>query len=92
MNKIEWLRDVLYIIPLAVLIWKAATMACLVEKLKGDMNSCFMRIRDMDAKIETNRQTAANLVKEVADALQEIKITVTRIETKLEVSHKEQSQ
>ena len=74
MNQIEWLRDVIYILPLAALIWKAASLAAEQKSLRKEVDGLKSQIQtDMKAALD-------NLDK----CINEVKISVVRIETKLE--------
>lgn len=74
MNQIEWLRDVIYILPLAALIWKAAALAAEQKSLRKEVDC-------LKSQIQTDMKVALdNLDK----CINEVKISVVRIETKLE--------
>lgn len=74
MNQIEWLKDIIYILPLAALIWKAASLAAEQKLLRKEVDYLKTQIRT-DIKIALD-----NLDK----GINEVKISVVRIETKLE--------
>lgn len=40
MENIEWLKDVIYLIPVAGLIWKAATMGARIKQNETDIKEC----------------------------------------------------
>lgn len=74
MNQLEWLRDIIYILPLAALIWKAASLAAEQKSLRKEVDWLKSQIQtDMKAALD-------NLDK----CINEVKISVVRIETKLE--------
>lgn len=39
MENITWLRDVIYVIPVAILIWKAATQSAQIKRNTDDIKS-----------------------------------------------------
>lgn len=76
-EQISWIRDVAYLLPIAGLIWKAATMAAEIREMRKDIDFAHDKIR----KEEEQRDTS---IDSVLDTVNEIKLTVVEIRTKLE--------
>lgn len=74
----EWISTVIYLIPLAALIWKAAKMAATIEQLQKE-------VQRLESRQEDEKQATDSVIVTLTAMLNDIKIAVTRIETKLEV-------
>ena len=77
MNQIEWLKDIIYILPLAALIWKAATLAAEQKSLRKEVD--LLKTQNFAEKSALQQS-----LDKVIDNISEVKISVARIETKLE--------
>lgn len=77
MEQIAWIRDFIYILPIAGLIWKASAMAQELKELRKDVDFAHDKIRNEEA----SRDTALDSMR---DTVEEIKLTVVEIKTKLE--------
>lgn len=77
MDKLGWLRDIIYVLPLAALIWKAAYLASEQKYQRQELE----RLQDIVAR---NKVLADDVMKSVASSLNDLKIAVARIETRLE--------
>lgn len=71
------LQTAVTLLPIASLIWNAAKMKSQIETLQGEVK------RLEKAQVEETRTTDKD-ISVLTDMLNEIKIAVTRIETKLE--------
>lgn len=38
MSNLEWIKDIIYLLPIAGLIWKAATLSAKVKQNESDIN------------------------------------------------------
>lgn len=38
MSSLEWIKDIIYLLPIAGLIWKAATLSAKVKQNENDIN------------------------------------------------------
>ena len=77
MDKLGWLRDIIYVLPLAALIWKAAYLASEQKYQRKELEE----LQDIVAR---NKVLADDVMKSVANSLNDLKIAVARIETRLE--------
>ena len=73
----EWVQTVVTLLPIAGLIWKAAMQAAELKDLRQD----FERLR---VKVEDEAKATDSVISTLTAMLNDIKIAVTRIETKLE--------
>ena len=77
MNQIEWLKDIIYILPLAALIWKAASLAAELKSVREQVNV-------LKSQYFSEKSALQQSLDKVIDDINEVKISVARIETKLE--------
>lgn len=77
MNQIEWLKDIIYILPLAALIWKASALA-------SEQKSQRKEIDLLKSQNFAEKSALQQSLDKVIDDINEVKISVARIETKLE--------
>jgi len=77
MNRIEWLKDIIYILPLAALIWKAASLAAELKYVREQVNV-------LKSQYFSEKSALQQSLDKVIDDINEVKISVARIETKLE--------
>ena len=77
MEKISWLKDVIYILPVAILIWKASGLA---SELKHQQ----LEMKELKDTVARNKVIADDVMKSVANSLNDLKIAMARVETKLE--------
>lgn len=79
MEKVgDWINTLIYLIPLVTLIWKAATMAAQIKRNEEEI----MRLRE---QVDEEKHATDSVIVTLTGMLNDIKIAVTRIETKLEV-------
>lgn len=83
MDKLGWLRDIIYVLPLAALIWKAAYLASEQKYQRKELEE----LQDIVAR---NKVLADDVMKSVASSLNDLKIAVARIETRLEKKSKDE--
>lgn len=74
----EWINTVVYLLPLAALVWKAAKMSATIEQQQAEL-------KRLEVKHEDEKQATDSVIITLTAMLNDIKIAVTRIETKLEV-------
>lgn len=70
----EWITQVIYLIPLAALIWEAALLSADLKQLKkehDELSSKFHKLRD-------------DSMERLNDTLKQIEIRLTKIETVLQ--------
>ena len=82
MNQIEWLKDIIYILPLAALIWKAASLASEQKYLRKEID--LLKTQNFAEKSALQQS-----LDKVIEDINEVKISVVRIETKLEEKEKD---
>lgn len=70
----EWIGQLIYLLPLAALIWKGALMAADLKQLK----------KDVDANHSKLNSLRDNDLQEVKAQFSEVLVRLTRIETLLE--------
>jgi hypothetical protein len=77
MDKLGWLRDIIYVLPLAALIWKAAYLA-------AEQKYQRKALEELQDTVARNKVLSDDVMKSVANSLNDLKIAVARIETRLE--------
>ena len=77
MDKISWLKDVIYILPVAILIWKAAGLAAELKHQQLEM-------KELKDTVARHKVISDDVMKSVANSLNDLKIAMARVETKLE--------
>lgn len=73
----EWLNTVVYLLPVAALIWKASTLAAEVKDLRHDLSVLQSQVKD-------EKNATDSVILTITSSLNDIKLSVARIETKLE--------
>lgn len=81
MSQIEWLKDIIYILPLAALIWKAASLAAEQKSLRKEVDL-------LKSQNFAEKSALQQSLDKVIEDINEVKISVVRIETKLEEKEK----
>ena len=74
------LQTIVTLLPIAGLIWRAARMASQIEQLEKD-------VRRLEVEAEDEKHATDSVIATLTATLDDIKIAVTRIETKLEVKN-----
>lgn len=73
----EWISQLIYLLPLAALIWKAAQLAADVKDLRHDLSVLQEQVKD-------EKNATDSVIVTITASLNDIKLSVARIETKLE--------
>lgn len=74
MDKIEWIRDVIFLLPIAGLIWSAATMASKVKKHDED-------IKELKQQNTENFNLLMDKLNTIIESINNIKIDVAILKT-----------
>jgi len=74
------LQTVVTLLPIAALVWHAAKLAGRVEQLEKD-------VKRLEVETDDEKQATDSVIATLTAMLNDIKIAVTRIETKLEVKN-----
>lgn len=73
----ELIKVVITLLPIAVLIWKASSLSSRVDTLERD-------VKRLETKHEDEARATDSIIATFTGMLNDIKITVARIETKLQ--------
>lgn len=73
----EWIKDIITLLPIAGLIWKAATQSAKLKELEEKQKELLMKTDKLEADNEEN-------TKNILVQLSCIQQSIARIETKLE--------
>ncbi len=73
----EWIKDIITLLPIAGLIWKAATQAAKLKELEGKQ-------KELVSKIDKLGDENEEAIKSILIQLANIQQSIARIETKLE--------
>lgn len=79
-SDIAWIKDIIYVMPLGALIWKAAQQASEIKEMRKDIDFAHDKIRKEEEKRDCS-------IDEVIKTVTEIKINVVEIKAKLEGKH-----
>lgn len=69
MNSIEWIKDVIFLLPIAGLIWKAAIQTAQIKQNTKDIES-------IKKDSETNQQKILGALNSMNDIMQQLKLDV----------------
>jgi hypothetical protein len=70
MNQIEWLRDIIYILPIATLIWRFALMSARVKQNEKD-------IAEMKTLSQKQNEAIIASLNKLQDTMSEIRTDVS---------------
>ena len=83
----DLLQTVIFLIPVATIIWKASSLSSRVENLESKVDYNITKFctdhKDMSAKIEEERKQKDETIMTIMKALNEIQQSIVRIETKI---------
>lgn len=69
MNSIEWIKDVIFILPIAGLIWKAAMQSAQIKQNTKDIES-------IKKDSETNQRKILSALNNMNNIMQQLKLDV----------------
>lgn len=69
MNSIEWIKDVIFLLPIAGLIWKAAIQTAQIKQNTKDIES-------IKKDSETNQQKILGALNNMNSIMQQLKLDV----------------
>ncbi len=88
MDKIGWIRDIIYILPLAVLIWKLAGIVADVQQLRRDVDINVKKFcsehKELEQAVSHNKVIVDGVVKDINDKLTAIQVSIAHIEERSE--------
>lgn len=81
------LQTVIFLIPVAAIIWKASALSSTVENLETKVDYNISKFcsdhKDMSARIEEERKQKDETIMTIMKTLNEIQQSIVRIETKI---------
>lgn len=90
MSEVAWIQDVIYLLPLVGLIWKAAQQSSEVKQLRKDMDANTKKFceehKELEQAVQHNKIVVDDVMKSVAEKLTSIQVSIARIETALDMS------
>lgn len=85
----EFLNTVIYLIPVLALVWKGATMAAKIKELEATVKEKTEKFckdhKEMQERIEEERKATDRSIDAIMATLSEIKTSLVRVETKLDI-------
>ena len=88
MDKIEWIRDVLYLLPLAALIWKLSSLVSDVMQLRRDVDNNSKKFcsehKELEQAVNHNKVIVDEVVGAINDKLTAIQVSIAHIEERSE--------
>ena len=83
---------IIYLLPVLALVWKGAKLTAKLEQLEKDVEEKTSKFctdhKEMQAKIEEERKSTDKTIDAIMLTLTEIKTSIARVETKLDMSEK----
>ncbi len=76
MDKIEWIRDIIYLLPIAGLIWSGATMANKIRQNEKD-------IEELKKENKENQNILVDKVNMLMESVQGIRIDLACLKAKV---------
>ena len=88
MDKIEWIRDIIYILPLVALIWKLASIVAEVKQLKVDVDRNIAKFctehKELEQSVNHNKVIVDEVIGANNDKLTAIQVSIAHIEERSE--------
>lgn len=88
MDKIEWIRDIIYILPLAALIWKLSSLVSDVKQLRKDVDNNIKKFcaehKELEQAVNHNKVIVDDVVRAINDKLTAIQVSIAHIEERSE--------
>lgn len=85
---VDFLQTIVFLLPVAGLIWKAASLSFELKDLRKDFDAAYdktcKRTSLIEDALKTSDTNTALLFQSMKDMLADIKVNIARIETKLE--------
>lgn len=73
----DWIQTIIYLLPIATLIWKAAQTNADLKQMRKDLD-------ELESKNINSRREVDTTVKDISALLNDIRVAVARIETTME--------
>lgn len=73
----DWIQTVIYLLPVATLIWKAAQTNADLKQMRKDLD-------ELETKNIGSRKEVDTTIKDISSLLNDIRVAVARIETTME--------
>ena len=83
---------IIYLLPVLALVWKGAKLTSKLEQLEKDVEEKTAKFcrdhKEMQAKIEEERKSTDKTIDAIMLTLTDIKTSIARVETKLDMNEK----
>ena len=77
MDKIDWLRDVIYLLPIAGIIWKGALMSAKIKENAKEIKECKDIIQKQNDVIQKQNDTIMNVLNNLTNSINDIRTDVS---------------
>ena len=77
MDKIEWLKDVIFLLPIAGIIWKGALMSAKIKENAKEIEECKKDIQRQNDIIQKQNETIMNTLTTMTAAINDIRTDVS---------------
>ena len=85
----DFLNTIIYLVPVLALVWKGATMAAKLKEIEANVKEKTDKFcrdhKEMAERIEEERKSTDRSIDAIMNTLTEIKTSLARVETKLDV-------
>lgn len=85
----DLLNTIIFLLPVLALVWKGAKLTSRLEQLEKDVREKTEKFckdhKEMQSTIEEQRKSTDKSIDAIMDTLTEIKTSLARVETKLEI-------
>ena len=77
MDKIEWIRDVIFLLPIAGIIWKGALMSAKIKENTKEIAECKSIIQRQNDVIQKQNDTIMTTLNVMTTAINDIRTDVS---------------
>ena len=77
MDKIEWIRDIIFLLPIAGIIWKGALMSAKIKENAKEIKECKDIISKQNEVIQKQNDTIMNVLNNMTNAINDIRTDVS---------------
>ena len=77
MDKIEWIRDIIFLLPIAGIVWKGALMSAKIKENAKEIEECKKNIQKQNDIIQKQNDTIMNTLNAMTNAINDIRTDVS---------------
>ena len=77
MDKIEWIRDIIFLLPIAGIVWKGALMSAKIKENTKEIAECKTTIQRQNDIIQKQNDTIMTTLNVMTTAINDIRTDVS---------------